>query len=72
MIEMTEEICSARDLFVNGVDYPMCDKLVKKYGTIVVNRNIEMLKKRGKISPAVLVKAVQNDYAGRNMLIDLL
>ena len=50
----------------------MCDKLVKKYGTIVVNRNIEMLRKRGKISPAVLVKAVQNDYAGRNMLIDLL
>ena len=72
LVEMTEEICSARDLFVNGVDYPMCDKLVKKYGTIVVNRNIEMLRKRGKISPAVLVKAVQNDYAGRNMLIDLL
>ena len=72
LIEMTEEVCAARDLFVNGVDYPMCDKLVKKYGTIVVNRNIEMLRKRGKISPAVLVKAVQNDYAGRNMLIDLL
>ena len=72
LIEMTEEVCAARDLFVHGVDYPMCDNLVKKYGTIVVNRNVKMLRERGDVKPALLVKAIQNDYAGRNLIRSLL
>ena len=73
MLDHTEETIAGRDLFALGVDMPMCDNLVKKHGVIVVNRNIEMLRKRGGIiKPAVLVKAIQEDYAGQNKIRDLL
>lgn len=72
MSEHTEETIAGMDLFALGVDMPMCDNLVKKHGVIVVNRNIKMLRERGKIKPALLVKAIQEDYAGQSKFRDLL
>ena len=72
MLDHTEETVAGRDLFALGVDMPMCDNLVKKYGVTTVNRNIKMLRERGKIKPALLVKAIQEDYAGQSKFHDLL
>lgn len=72
MLDHTEETVAGRDLFALGVDMPMCDNLVKKYGVTIVNRNIKMLRQRGKIKPALLVKAIQEDYAGQSKFHDLL
>lgn len=72
MLDHTEETVAGRDLFALGVDMPMCDNLVKKYGVTTVNRNIKMLRERGKIKPALLVKAIQEDYAGQSKFHELL